>query len=66
MAQLYAPALGFLLVASYDSKRYGGGILPHLHKLFSSEWAPHNKQNSKCPKIIPVEEEDNLIVGPKW
>jgi hypothetical protein len=31
VARLYPQALGFLFVASYDSKGYGGGIRPRLH-----------------------------------
>jgi hypothetical protein len=31
VAQLYLQALGSLLVASYDSHGYGGGIRTHLH-----------------------------------
>jgi hypothetical protein len=31
VAQLYPRALGSLLVASYDSQGYSGGILSHLH-----------------------------------
>jgi hypothetical protein len=31
MAQLYPQALGSLFIASYDSQRYGGGILSRLH-----------------------------------
>jgi hypothetical protein len=31
LARLYPQALGSLIIASYDSQGYGGGIRTHLH-----------------------------------
>jgi hypothetical protein len=59
VARLYIQALGSLLVASYDSQGYGGGIRPRLHTGYCLECtnrllfiiATRPKYKSPCPII---------------
>jgi hypothetical protein len=55
-AQLYPPAPGSLLVASYVWRGYGGGIRSRLHTGFSSHYSIHlafNIFTSRCLVLGP-------------